>query len=75
VQILWDEMMAESMDRFLKKNPDFRVVVLAGAGHLQYGSGIPKRAFRRNGFDYAILLNDSEIRKDLADFIVFPEPY
>ena len=47
--------MAESIDRFLKKNPDFRVLVLAGAGHLQYGSGIPKRVFRHNGLDYAIV--------------------
>jgi aminopeptidase N len=72
-QILWDEAMAESIDRFLKKNPDFRVVVLAGAGHLQYGSGIPKRAFRRNGFDYSIVLNDAEVEKGIADFIVFPK--
>src|SRR5438445_7181376 len=35
-QILWDEMMAESMDRFLKKNPDFRAVVLDGACDLKY---------------------------------------
>jgi aminopeptidase N len=72
-QILWDETMAESIDLFLKKNPDFRFVVLAGAGHLQYGSGIPKRSFRRNGYSYAIVLNEGEIKKDIADFIVFPE--
>jgi uncharacterized iron-regulated protein len=48
-QILWDEAMAESIDRFLKTHPEFRVMVMAGAGHLQYGSGIPKRSFRRNG--------------------------
>jgi uncharacterized iron-regulated protein len=72
-QILWDETMAESIDAFLKKHPDFRVVVLAGAGHLQYGSGIPKRSLRRNGFDYAIVLSDTEGKRDIADFIVFPE--
>lgn len=73
-QILWDETMAESVDRFLKRNPDFRMVVLAGAGHLQYGSGIPKRSFRRNGREYAIVLSDAEIQKEIADFIVFPAP-
>jgi uncharacterized iron-regulated protein len=72
-QILWDESMAESIDRFLRKNPDFRVLVLAGAGHLQYGSGIPKRLFRRNGLDYAIVLSDAGIKKGIADFVVFPE--
>jgi uncharacterized iron-regulated protein len=73
-QILWDEAMAESIDRFLKSQPDFRVLVLAGAGHLQYGSGIPKRSFRRNGFDYAIVLSDAEVKRDIANYVVFPEP-
>jgi uncharacterized iron-regulated protein len=72
-QILWDEAMAESIDRFFKTHPDFRVLVLAGAGHLQYGSGIPKRSFRRNRFDYAIILSDAEIKREIADFVVFPE--
>jgi uncharacterized iron-regulated protein len=73
-QILWDETMAESIDGFLKKNPDFRLVVVAGGGHLRYGSGIPKRALRRNGFDYAIVLNDAGVERGIADIIVFPEP-
>jgi aminopeptidase N len=72
-QILWDETMAESIDRFVKKNPEYRMVVFAGAGHLQYGSGIPKRSFRRNGFDYAIVLSDTEVKRGIADFVVFPE--
>jgi aminopeptidase N len=73
-QILWDETMAESIDRFLKKNPDFRMVVVAGAGHFEYGSGIPKRTFRKNRLDYSILLSDAALQRDIADFIVFPEP-
>jgi aminopeptidase N len=72
-QILWDETMAESIDGFLKKNPDFRVLALAGAGHLQYGSGIPRRSFRRNGLDFAIVLSDVGIQRNIADFVVFPE--
>jgi uncharacterized iron-regulated protein len=73
-QILWDETMAEAVDRFLKSRPDYRMVVLAGAGHLKYGSGIPKRAFRRNGYDYAVVLSDAEVKNGVADFVVFPEP-
>jgi aminopeptidase N len=72
-QILWDETMAESIDRLVKKNPEYRMVVFAGAGHLQYGSGIPKRSFRRNGLDYAIVLSDTEVKRGIADFVVFPE--
>ncbi|MBI4528883.1 MAG: ChaN family lipoprotein [Deltaproteobacteria bacterium] len=73
-QVLWDETMAESVDAFFKENPDYRMVVLAGSGHLVYGSGIPKRSFRRNGFEYEIILSDAQLEKGIADFIVFPQP-
>ena len=72
-QILWDETMAESIDSFFKKNPEYQMVVLAGNGHLSFGSGIPKRAAQRNGYDYAILLNGVEIEKDVANFLLYPE--
>ena len=73
-QILWDETMAESIARFLKGHPDSNMVVLAGSGHLAYGSGIPRRAARRNGLDYAVILNDAQLEKDIAHFIVHPGP-
>jgi uncharacterized iron-regulated protein len=73
-QILWDETMSMSVDEFLRKNPDYQMVVLAGGGHIQYGSGIPKRTFRRNGYDYAIILNDVDIEMDIAHYIIFPKP-
>lgn len=71
-QILWDETMAWSIDQFIRKNPHYQVVVLAGQGHLEYGSGIPSRVFRRNGHDYAIILTDSKVRQGIASYIVFP---
>jgi aminopeptidase N len=71
-QILWDETMAESTDAFLKAHPSYQMVVLAGNGHLAYGSGIPKRAARRDGYDYAIILNDTDLKKDIADYVLFP---
>lgn len=73
-QILWDETMAMSVDKFLKKNPDYQIIVLAGGGHIAYGSGIPKRAFRRNSFDYAIVLIDAEDEESIADFVIYPDP-
>ena len=72
-QILWDETMALSVDEFLRKNPDFRMVVFAGGGHLAYGSGIPKRAYRRNGFPYVIVLNDGDADRDIANYLVLPQ--
>jgi aminopeptidase N len=73
-QVLWDEIMSQFIDEFLKKNPDRRMVGITGGGHLAYGSGIPKRTFRRNGYEYAIILNDADVEQDIADYIVFPKP-
>ncbi|MEN8263086.1 MAG: ChaN family lipoprotein [Nitrospirota bacterium] len=73
-QILWDETMSGSVAEFLEKNPDHQVLVLAGQGHLQYGSGIPKRTFRRNGLDYAVVLIDDKVDREIADYVVFPKP-
>ncbi len=73
-QITWDETMAQSIANYLKRNPAVPMVVLAGAGHLAYGAGIPKRVFRRNGLPYAVILNDSDLERDIADYVVFPQP-
>ncbi|MFB3885708.1 MAG: ChaN family lipoprotein [Thermodesulfobacteriota bacterium] len=71
-QILWDETMAESVDQFLRTHPDHQMVVLAGSGHLEYGSGIPRRVARRNGYGHAIILNHTDLEKGIADFVLFP---
>ncbi|MBW4620528.1 MAG: ChaN family lipoprotein [Cyanosarcina radialis HA8281-LM2] len=47
VQVLWDETMAEAIANFIKTQPDYQVVVLAGSGHIIYGYGIPSRVARR----------------------------
>lgn len=74
-QILWDETMAHSVDEFLKENPDYQIVVLAGVGHIMYGSGIPKRAYRLNSMDYATVIPDTEtIDKDVGDYVLFLKP-
>jgi len=73
-QVLWDESMAHNLDEFIRKNPGYKVVVLAGVGHMMFGSGIPKRAFRLNKRDYAVILNAGDIEKNVADFVLFPAP-
>jgi membrane-associated protease RseP (regulator of RpoE activity) len=75
-QILWDETMAHSVDGFLKKNPGYQMVVLAGRGHIIYGSGIAKRVYRLNGKEYATLVS-SELEildEDIADYVLFLKP-
>ncbi|TVQ85470.1 MAG: PDZ domain-containing protein [Chromatiaceae bacterium] len=74
VQLLWDEGMAERAATFLQTHPDHRLVVLAGAGHIEYGRGIPNRLARRLAVPAATVLNGSQrlVTPDLADFLLFP---
>ena len=55
--LLWEETMAQTVSQFLM-NPKYKetkLVVLSGGFHVQYGFGIPKRAFRRVPHSYSIV--------------------
>jgi uncharacterized iron-regulated protein len=68
--LLWEESMAETVSNFLKDeaNQNRKLVVLAGGFHVQYGYGIPKRAFRRVPHAYSIILPTvTEIPEELKD--------
>jgi len=75
VQLLWDEGMAERAANYLTQHPDARMAVLAGSGHLAWGSGIPRRLERRLQASSAIVLNDWEgdLHPELADFVLLTE--
>ncbi|MEG4024079.1 ChaN family lipoprotein [Microcoleus sp. S13C4] len=77
-QVLWDETMAEKIAEFVKANPDYQVVVLAGKGHIIDGYGIPSRVERRLGVGNvkmrSVLLNSSDnpvlsADRPIADFV------
>ena len=77
-QVLWDETMAEKIAEFVKANPDYQVVVLAGKGHIIYGYGIPSRVERRLGVGNlkvrSVLFNSSDnpalsVDRPIADFV------
>ena len=76
VQLSWDEGMAERAAGFLQVNPDYHMVIVAGSGHLAYGSAIPRRLLRRMkaDTDTAIVLNSWEgtIEPGLADYLLLP---
>ncbi|WP_295608565.1 ChaN family lipoprotein [uncultured Lamprocystis sp.] len=76
VQLLWDEGMAERAARYLQEHPQQTLVVLAGAGHLEYGQGIPKRLLRRQPVSAVSLLNANQRELDpaAADYLLFPRP-
>jgi uncharacterized iron-regulated protein len=68
--LLWEESMAETVADFVKNeaNRNRKLVVLAGGFHVQYGYGIPKRAFRRVPHAYSIILPTvTEIPEELKD--------
>jgi uncharacterized iron-regulated protein len=73
-QLVWDEGMAESAAQYLSANSNRRMVILCGVGHVEYGSGIPKRLERRTHATYAIVINSGEeIDPHIADYLILSE--
>jgi uncharacterized iron-regulated protein len=76
VQLLWDEGMAERAADWFRQHPDGHMVVLAGVGHLLYGSGIPKRLQRRVPVTTAIVINASggtNVDPTMGDFLIMTQ--
>ena len=68
--LLWEETMAQTVAEFLRNplNKNKKLVVLAGGFHVQYGFGIPKRAYRRIPHPYSIILPDiTKVPENLKD--------
>lgn len=71
VQTLRDEGMAESAAAYLNTDAGRRLVILAGAGHVAFGSGIPTRLGRRTNATYAIVLSrGEEVEPRMADYLL-----
>ena len=72
-QLTWDESMAERAAEYLEQNPDSRMLILAGSGHIAYGSGIPNRIKRRTDLEqFSILISEDfmTVTKNIADYLV-----
>lgn len=69
-QTLWDEGMAESAQKFLADNPESKLVILAGNGHVRHKYGIPGRLYRRNHEPFKVVVQDEEIEDSIADFVL-----
>ena len=75
-QLTWDETMAESAAQYLDKNPESRLLILAGSGHIMFGSGIPNRIKRRIDVEQVSILPSEDllpISENIADFLVLSE--
>jgi uncharacterized iron-regulated protein len=76
-QLVWDESMAANAASYLSAEQGRRMVILAGSGHLVFGSGIPSRLERRIHASYAIVLNgsgDEEAGPHMADYLLLSKP-
>ncbi len=69
-QTIWDETMADSAARFLAENPDRKLVILAGNGHIRYKYGIPERLYQRVKEPYTVIVQDEEIEDGIADYVL-----
>jgi membrane-associated protease RseP (regulator of RpoE activity) len=69
-QTLWDEGMAESAQKFLANNPESKLVILAGNGHVRHKYGIPGRLHRRNHEPFKVVVQDEEIEDSIADYVL-----
>ena len=74
-QLLWDTMMARNLIDFLKENPDYRVVVLAGSAH-SWKFGIPRQLAEQSDISYRVILPEikgradrDNVTVDIADYL------
>lgn len=74
-QVLWDETMAQSICNYLAKHPDYSMVVMAGAGHIAYGYGIPSRVKRRGDYSCSLILCPAGevVDRTVSDYVLFPQ--
>ncbi len=72
-QAIWDEKMAESAQKFLLKNPDTKLIILAGNGHLRYKYGIPNCLYRRNHYPFSVILQDDYLDETIGDYVLLTD--
>lgn len=78
-QLLWDTVMARHLVEFLRDNPHYRVVVLAGSGHA-WKFGIPRQLLEQMDVSYRVVLPEIPLRvtrnqlaPEVADYLWLDE--
>ena len=70
-QIIWDETMAQTASDYITKNPERKLIILAGGGHIRYRYGIPSRVERRTGERGITILMDDQLKKGISDYMIY----
>ena len=74
IQNIWDEIMAENLYTYVKKNPSRKVIVISGSMHSLKNSAIPYRYKRISGEDSYVVLQDSDSSDPkIADGFIYTE--
>ena len=76
-QLTWDESMAQAVAEALQRDSNLTMVVMAGSGHIEYGSGIPSRVKRRVDVpQVSILITDDNVGDPIgrSDYLVMSTP-
>lgn len=78
-QLLWDTMMARHLVEFLRNNPTYRVVVLAGSSHA-WKFGIPRQLLEQMNVSYRVVLPEvnervsrDRVTPEVADYLWLDE--
>ena len=72
-QLTWDEAMSYRAAQFLLENPEHRLVVFAGSGHIEFGSGIPNRITRHIDVETVSMLPSDDftnLDNNRADYFI-----
>lgn len=72
-QLTWDEAMSYRAAQYLLDNPEHRLVIFAGLGHIEYGSGIPNRIKRHLDVETVSLLPTDDFNhldNNQADYFI-----
>ena len=69
-QILWDQTMADTINRYLIDHKEQSMVILVGSGHLTMRHGIPNHVPHTQ----TVILQDEDAKPNSADYILFTDP-
>jgi predicted metalloprotease with PDZ domain len=78
VQRVWDETMAQNVIRFLQPNPQWRMVVFSGSGHISHGAGIPQDVIQQRpdiSVTTVVSSDESDIQADAVDYHLLSKPF